>query len=264
MFWNSTEGLLPAATVDKTWSAPGPAVSEANEQLRLILSMYLQALYADRPDLLGKVVPDYPPSAKRMILENGAWAQTLKRDNVELITEPIREITPRGVITADGQERPADVIVYGTGFQASHFLTPMTVTGRDGIDLNEQWAGDASAYLGITVPNFPNFFMLYGPNTNIVVNGSIIFFSECEVQYVMGCLRLLLEGGHRALDCKREVHDAYVDRINRANLQRTWGVSKVNSWYKNARGHVTQNWPFNLVQYWQQTREPDPADYTLL
>jgi 4-hydroxyacetophenone monooxygenase len=140
----------------------------------------------------------------------------------------------------------------------------MTVTGRGGIDLNKQWDGDASAYLGITVPNFPNFFMLYGPNTNIVVNGSIIYFSECEVQYVMGCLRLLFEGGHRALDCRQAVHDEYVERVREANGQRTWGVSTVNSWYKNEKGHVTQNWPFNLIEYWRLTREPNASDYTFL
>jgi 4-hydroxyacetophenone monooxygenase len=130
--------------------------------------------------------------------------------------------------------------------------------------MNEQWDGDAKAYMGITVPNFPNFFMLYGPNTNIVVNGSIIFFSECEVQYVMGCLRLLLEGEHRAMDCRADVHDAYNVRIEAANRQRTWGVSRVNSWYKNERGRVTQNWPFNLIEYWQQTRNPNPSDYTFM
>jgi 4-hydroxyacetophenone monooxygenase len=165
------------------------------------------------------------------------------------------------VVTEDGEEHRADVIIYGTGFQASRFLTPMNVKGRNGVDIHEQWNGDARAYLGITVPNFPNFFCLYGPNTNIVVNGSIIYFSECEVQYVMGCLRALLENGHRALDCKRDVHDAYNERIDAANLEMVWGVSTVNSWYKNDKGRVAQNWPFNLIEYWQRTREPDPADY---
>src|SRR5207253_3915210 len=140
------------------------------------------------------------------------------------------------VVTKDGTEYRADVIIYGTGFQASHFLTPMKVTGRNGVDLFEQWDGDARAYMGVVVPNFPNFFMLYGPNTNIVVNGSIIYFSECEVQYVLGCIRLLLDEGHRALDVRPDVHDAYNERIDAANLQRTWGASKVNSWYKNEKG----------------------------
>jgi 4-hydroxyacetophenone monooxygenase len=263
MFWFSTDGLLPAATVDPAWPHMDRAVSEANDQLRMLLEMYLQSQFADRPDLMAKIVPTYPPSAKRMVLDNGVWATTLKLDNVHLVTEAITQITPGGVVTADGIEHPADVLIYGTGFQASRFLTPMDVIGRNGADINKQWQGEASAYLGITVPNFPNFFMLYGPNTNIVVNGSIIYFSECEVQYVMGCLRLLLEGGHKTLDCRKPVHDAYIARINAANAQRTWGVSSVNSWYKNDKGHVTQNWPFNLIEYWQLTRQPDPADFAL-
>jgi 4-hydroxyacetophenone monooxygenase len=263
-FWAMTDGLLPAATVDPNWDGNEASTGQANDQVRMLLTMYLQSQFRDRPDLITKVIPAYPPTSKRMVLDNGIWARTLKRDNVHLVTEKIREITPRGVVTEDGTEHGADVLIYGTGFQASRFLTPMEVAGRGGVNLNAQWNGDATAYMGITVPNFPNFFMLYGPNTNIVVNGSIIFFSECEVQYVMGCLRLLLEGGRRAMDCRREVHDAYNVRIEAANRQRTWGVSKVNSWYKNEKGRVTQNWPFNLIEYWQQTRSPNPDDYVFL
>jgi len=263
-FWIMTDGLLPSTVKDESWPHQDRSVSEANDQLRMILSMYIQSQFADRPDLVDKVVPKYPPAAKRIVLDNGIWAETLKRDNVHLITEPIKEITPRGVLTADGVQHAADAIVYGTGFQASRFLTPMKVVGRNGIDLNEQWDGDARAYMGITVPNFPNFFMLYGPNTNLVVNGSIIYFSECEVQYILGCVRMLIEGEHKAIDCKKDVHDAYNKRIDKANLERTWGASKVNSWYKNDKGRVSQNWPFNLIEFWQQTREPDPADYVFL
>jgi 4-hydroxyacetophenone monooxygenase len=264
LFWITTDGLLPAVVVDEGWQHQGRSVSEANDQLRALLTMYIESQFGDRPDLLEKVLPTYPPAAKRVVLDNGIWAETLKRDNVHLITDGIKEITPRGVVTADGEEHAADVIIYGTGFQASRFLTPMKVVGRSGIDLNEQWDGDARAYMGITVPNFPNFFMLYGPNTNLVVNGSIIYFSECEVQYVLGCVRMLIEGEHKAIDCKKDVHDAYNERIDKANRERTWGASKVNSWYKNDKGRVSQNWPFNLIEFWQQTREPDPSDYVFL
>lgn len=260
-FFAMTDGLLPAAIVDDGWSGDESSVSLANDQIRVLLTMYLHSQFGDRPDLLAQVIPQYPPTSKRMLLDNGVWAQALKRDNVSLITDRIREITPRGVVTEDGVEHEADVIVYGTGFQAWRFLTPMQVIGRGGVDLNKQWDGDARAYMGITVPNFPNFFMLYGPNTNIVVNGSIIFFSECEVQYVMGCLRLLLEEGRPSMDVKPAVYDAYNEHIDAANRKRTWGVSKVNSWYKNEKGRVTQNWPFNLIEYWKQTRKPDAADY---
>jgi 4-hydroxyacetophenone monooxygenase len=264
LFWITTDGLLPAAIVDENWQPRDRSVSAANDELRGLFTMYLEAQYEGRPDLLVKALPAYPPAAKRVVLDNGIWAETLKRDNVRLITDGIKAITPRGVVTADGEEHSADVIIYGTGFQASHFLTPMKVVGRRGIDLNAQWDGDARAYMGITVPNFPNFFLLYGPNTNLVINGSIIYISECAVQYVLGCLRMLLEDGHKAIDCKKEVHDAYNERIDKANLQRAWGVSSVNSWYKNEKGRVAQNWPFNLIEYWQQTREPNPADYVFL
>ncbi len=264
LFWNTTDGMLAAATVDESWEPKTLAVSEANDQLRMLLTGYMQMQFGDRPDLLEKVLPKYPPAAKRLVLDNGIWAATLKRDNVRLVTDGIREVTATGVVAADGTEYPADVIIYGTGFQASKFLTPMRVKGRGGADLHAQWNGDARAYMGITVPNFPNLFLLYGPNTNIVVNGSIIYFSECEVQYVLGCIKLLLDEGKRALDCKPEVHDAYNERIDRANLLRVWGVSDVNSWYKNDKGRVAQNWPFNLIEYWKQTKEPDPADYVLL
>jgi 4-hydroxyacetophenone monooxygenase len=261
MFWSTTDGLLPAATVNDAWPDKSKSVSQENEILRLLLGGYISGEFASRPDLLEKVMPQYPPASKRIILDNGAWAAAMKRDNVQLITDPIREITPRGVITEDGTKREADVLIYGTGFTASEFLMPMQVTGRNGVDLREQWGGDARAYMGIVVPNFPNFFMLYGPNTNIVVNGSIIYFSECEVQYVLGCLRLLVLGESRALDVKRDVHDAYNRRIDEGNSKRAWGVGSTNSWYKNARGHVTQNWPFNVIEYWQQTREPNPNDF---
>jgi 4-hydroxyacetophenone monooxygenase len=264
LFWITTDGLLPATIVDDHWKDQDRAVNEASDQLRAALTMYLQAQFADRPDLLDEVVPSYPVAAKRVLLDNGIWAKTLKRDNVHLITDRIEEITPGGVLTVDGREHAVDVIVYGTGFQASRFLTPMRVVGRHGIDLNAQWDGEARAYLGITVPNFPNFFMLYGPNTNLVVNGSIIYMSECGVQYVLGCLRMLIESGHKAIDCKEEVHVAYNERIDRANRQRAWGASNVNSWYKNENGRVSQNWPFSVIDYWRETRQPDPADYEFL
>jgi 4-hydroxyacetophenone monooxygenase len=263
MFWSTTDGLLPAATVDDAWQQEH-SVSAENDVLRMILTAYIQSQFTDRPDLLASVLPSYPPASKRIILDNGAWASTLKRDNVHLITDPIASISPGGVVTSDGKERPADVLIYGTGFQASRFLTPMKVIGRNGADLFDQWQGDARAYMGVVVPNFPNFFMLYGPNTNIVVNGSIIYFSECEVQYVMGCLRLLIEGKRNALDCRPDVHDAYNRRIDEGNRKRAWGVGHVNSWYKNDRGRVSQNWPFNVIEFWQQTRRPSPEDFTFL
>ncbi|MBK9180918.1 MAG: NAD(P)/FAD-dependent oxidoreductase [Acidimicrobiales bacterium] len=264
IFWRTADGVLPGVTVDPAWEPRDRSVSPLNEEIRVLMAMYLELEFADRPDLLAKVMPSYPPAAKRVIRDNGVWARTLKRDDVQLLTEGIAEVTPRGVRTVDGQEHPVDVIVYGTGFQASHFLEPMRVTGRGGVDLHQQWGGDARAYLGVTVPGFPNLFCLYGPNTNIVINGSIIYFSECGVRYILGLLRLVLEGGHRAVDVRRDVHDAFNERVDAQNRMMAWGASAVNSWYKSASGRVSQNWPFTLLEYWQWTKAPDPADYALL
>ena len=260
LFWRTHEGLLPMAVVDPNWDNGGKSVSAANDLIRQMLEAYIRVEFPE-DDLFEKVLPDYPPIAKRIVRDNGIWARTLRRDNVDLVTEKIVEITEKGVLTADGVEHQGDVLIYGTGFQASKFLTPMQVIGRDGVDLHEQWDGDARAYLGIVVPHFPNMFLLYGPNTNIVINGSIIYFSECEVHYLVESLRTLFAEGLRSMDCREDVHDAYNARIDEANKNMAWGASTVNSWYKNAKGRVAQNWPFALLEYWQQTREVNRDDY---
>ena len=162
-------------------------------------------------------------------------------------------------MTVDGELHEFDVLLYGTGFQPSKFLTPMKVVGRGGVDLHDRWDGDARAYLGVTVPGFPNFFMLYGPNTNIVVNGSIIWFTECEVRYVMDCHQNILAGDHRAIDVKPDVHDALQRGDRRREPAHGVGRLDVNSWYKNESGRVAQNWPFPLLEFWKRTREVDPG-----
>ncbi len=263
-FWQNVEGLMPFAAVDPDWPGGERSVSAANDGLRELLTAYLQGEFADREDLVDKVIPQYPPFSKRFIRDDGRWARTLKRDDVDLVTEPIAEVTPEGVRTTDGVVHEADVLIYGTGFAASDFPTPMKVVGRHGRDLHAVWDGDARAYLGITLPGFPSLYLLYGPNTNIVVNGSIVYFSECEVTYLVACIREVLAHGVRAIDPKVEVHEAYNARVDAENLKMAWGVSSVNSWYKNRTGRTAQNWPFSLLEYWQQTRTVDLDDYELL
>jgi 4-hydroxyacetophenone monooxygenase len=264
LFWRLAEGALPAARVDPDWPRDRGSVSARNEELRGLLTLYLETEFADTPELREHVIPEYPPLAKRMLLDNGTWARTLKRDHVHLVIDAIERITPDGITTSDQRNHAVDVIVYATGFQASRFLTPMRVIGRAGRDLHEHWDGDARAHLGITVPGFPNFFCLYGPNTNLVANGSIIFFSECIAGYIVECVRLLLAERKHALDCRVDAYQAYNARIDDGNAQMAWGASTVNSWYRNAAGRVTQNWPGTLLEFWEQTRAPDPAEYDLL
>jgi 4-hydroxyacetophenone monooxygenase len=264
IFWRMGDGALETVRVDEEWEPKDRSVSMVNEFARQILTAYIEAEFADRPDLLAVSVPDYPVGAKRIIRDNGVWAGALKRPNVRLVTTGIERITETGIVTTDGEHHEVDVLIYGTGFKASEFLTPMRVSGRDGADLHETWGGDARAYLGVTIPGFPNLFCLYGPNTNIVVNGSIIYFSECGVRYILGLLGHLLAEGGAALDVRRDVHDEFNVKVDAGNDGMAWGRSSVNSWYKNAHGHVAQNWPFTLLEYWQRTSAPDPDDYEVL
>jgi 4-hydroxyacetophenone monooxygenase len=264
LFWRTSEGMLNSVKVDPDWDLEQGSVSATNHKLRELLTAYIGGTLADAPDVLATAIPDYPPGGKRMVIDDGNWLRALKRENVQVVTDPIAEITATGITTESGAHEAFDVIVFATGFQASNFLMPMQVIGRDGIDLHDRWDGTARAYMGITIPGFPNLFCLYGPNTNIVVNGSTIFFAECEMRYVMGCIQLLLADGRAAMDCKPEVHDAYNQRIDEGNLAMAWGTPHVSSWYKNSAGHVTQNWPFTLLEFWTQTRAPDADDYTFL
>ena len=262
LFWMLTDGILAAVQRDPEWVGEG-SISAVNAELRGMLEEHIGAQVEDRPDLLGKLIPGYAPGGKRMLLDNGVWVAALKRPNVELVTDAIARIVPAGVELASGRVVEADVLIYGTGFHASKFLTPMRVTGEGGQDLHTRWGDEARAYLGITVPGFPNFFAVYGPNTNIVVNGSIVFFSECAVNYILGCLKLLVEDGAQALSPKAAVHDAYNLRVDAANATMAWGQPGVDSWYKSASGRVSQNWPFALVDYWSATRVPAREEFEI-
>ncbi|HUO13102.1 MAG TPA: NAD(P)/FAD-dependent oxidoreductase [Caulobacteraceae bacterium] len=263
LFWMLTDGIYEAVKSDPTWNGGPGAVSPANAMMREMISMAISAQASDAPKLLEQIIPAYPIGGKRILRDDGLWVAALKRPNVELVTSPIAAMDARGVTTADGTHRDFDVIIYGTGFTASQFLKTFKVKGRGGRDLHDAWAGDARAYLGMTTPGFPNFFMIYGPNTNIVVNGSIIFFSECSVRYILGCLQLMAETGAETLEVRQDVHDAFNVKVDEANAKMAWGAPQVTSWYKNDKGRVSQNWPFPLVDYWTATLAPNPADFLL-
>lgn len=263
-FWIAVEGRLPLTEVEDDWDHP-VSVGRKNEQLRQGCLEWLARQYHDRADLLEKMTPNYPPAAKRMLRDNGVWAAMLKQPHVELNTTGIERITPTGIQTQDGVLHAFDVIIFATGFKASDFLAPMKITGRGGRDLHADcWKGDCRAYLGITVPGFPNMFMTGGPNTAVVINGSAIFSSECQVEYTMRAIRHLLASGNAALDCKEQPFAAYNAWVDAGNLKRAWGAARTTSWYKNSSGRASQTWPFGLLDYWNVTAKFQPEDYEYL
>jgi 4-hydroxyacetophenone monooxygenase len=260
LFWMMTEGVMPALKVDPAWKADDGSVSAANQRIRNALVDHMRRQVGDRSDLLDKVIPKSPFGGKRTLRDDGRWIDCLKRDNVELVVEKIQEITPQAIVTEDGRARAADAIIYGTGFQANRFLQSAQVWGSDGVELNETWCGDPRAYLGITIPGFPNFFCVYGPSTNLVAQGSIVFMSECAVRYIIGALDLLRRRNAAALEPKEDVTRAYVSWVDGENARMAWGMAGVTNWYKSATGRVSQNWPFPLADYWKLTRAPNPED----
>lgn len=259
-FWIASEGRLPLVEVESDWVHP-VSVGRANETLRQECMAHLQTQFGDRPDLLAKVVPNYAPGGKRMLRDNGIWAAALKQAHVSLVTDPIECIHDTGITTKDGAIYEADVIVYATGFKSSDYLFPMKVIGREGKDLHQWWQGDCRAYIGITIPGFPNLFMTGGPNTGVVVNGSAIFSAECAVEYAMRAIGHLLQNRQAAMDCKVEPFNKYNEVIDAGNLTKAWGVAKTNSWYKNSTGRASQTWPFNLLEYWNLTAQLKVEDY---
>lgn len=257
-------GMLDGVKVDPDYPPSERAVSAENDAVRAAITRWMEEQLKGRPDLREAVIPKTPVGAKRIVRDNGSWIATLKRDNVAVVMTPIAEIDETGIAFADGSREDFDVIVYGTGFHASKFLMPMTVIGEGGVDLHTMWDGDARAYLGMSVPGFPNMFILYGPNTNQVVHGgSAILWSEFSVKYVLDAIHQMVTKGFRAMSVKQEVHDAYSRRIDEANALRSWGYSKCTSWYKNEKGRVTQNFPFSSYEFWHRTHEVNMTDYHL-
>ena len=262
LFWPGCDTGLETARIDPAWADTPAAVSEVNEITRVMFTDWIASQVGDDPELLAKVIPDYPPTGKRTLQDNGSWLRCLTRPDVELVRAGVERLEADAVVDTNGDRHRADVVVWATGFRPNEMLVPLRITGRDGRDLREEWGVRPRAYLGITVPGFPNFFMLYGPGTNYASGGSIIFASECEVRYVVQCLQAL--SGHTSMEPRQEVHDAWYDRCQRELKTLVWSSPHIrHSYYKNAEGDVHGLSPWRLVDYWTWTREPDLDDYVL-
>jgi len=259
-FWIAAEGRFPAVQVDPDWQHP-ISISAINEELREGCLANLAAQVEDRLDLLEKLTPTYPPGAKRMVRDNGAYIKALRRPNATLASERIERLTPTGIVTADGVHHEVDIIVFATGFLAADYLDPMDIEGVAGVKLRDFWNGDSRAYLGITVPKFPNLFIIGGPNAGLVVNGSAIFTSECALEYAMRAVGYMLETGAKSLEVRREPYDAFNDDVDHHNRLRAWGTTKVKTWYQGRSGRPTVTWPHPIVEYYRRTSTFNESEF---
>lgn len=261
LLWMFNDKLYPSLQIDPNWPHLDRSVNATNDKHRVFFTEHIRESLADRMDLWDKVLPTYPPYGKRILMDNG-WYDAITRDDVELITEKVVGVTTDAIITSDGKRHEADVIVLATGFQSKRMLWPMDIHGIDGQSIRELWGDDdARAYLGMTVPGFPNLFITYGPNTNLGHGGSVIFHAECQVNYISRLLVEMVERGIRSLECRKDVFDEYNARVDAAHSRMIWSHRGMDTWYRNARGRVVTNTPWRLLDYWRMTRRPSLDDF---
>jgi cation diffusion facilitator CzcD-associated flavoprotein CzcO len=211
------------------------------------------------PALRAKLTPDYLLGCKRVLISND-WYPALQRPNVTLYTTPVEAILPAGLKMAGGETLDLDAIIYGTGFTTTDYLAPMTIRGQGGRDLNEAWRDGAEAYLGITVAGFPNFFMLYGPNTNS--SGSIVFMLESQARYIVSCLRAMKRRGARAMAVREARQRDFNDEVQ-ARIGGTVLVHEgCHSYFQTASGKVVTQWPGFMFAYRRRTRRVAAGDYS--
>ena len=251
-----------AVVADPDWDQSDKSMNEANHAMREALEGFIREGLGDKQHYAEHCIPSFPVWGKRLIVDNG-WYPTLGREDVHLVTDPIERVTATGITTTDGTHHEIDILILATGFHSNDFLWPMEIVGKEGKVLADVWGDSANAYKGVSVPDFPNLFCLYGPNTNIVHGGSIIYQVECQIHYVMQCLTQMLDKGINAIDVRDQVNEAYNEKVQAISRTLAWGHPNVESWYKNSDGRVVNNSPFSLQQYWEVTHELDLGDYHL-
>jgi cation diffusion facilitator CzcD-associated flavoprotein CzcO len=235
--------------------AYAPKVLEVAEKL-VLRSLALQVR---DPELRAKLTPGYRLGCKRVLISNDYYP-ALQRDNVELVTDAITEVTPRGVRAA-GKDYDVDAIICGTGFRVSEYLSSIEIVGRSGVELNAAWKSSLRNYLGITVSGFPNLFLLMGPNTGLGHN-SMIFMIEAQARYATSAIEALRERDLAFLDVRPEAERAFRDELARKMKDTVW-MTGCSSWYQTPDGEVFL-WPAATVDYWWRTRTVALDDYELV
>ncbi len=247
--------------VDPEWEAAGGEVNAKNAALRQRLTQFIREEVGDRDDLFDKLVPRYPPLGRRLVIDN-AFYKTLLLDHVNLVTAGIQEFTPDGIVTQDGVHRKHDLIVLSAGFKVSQYLWPVNYTGRNGISLETAWAKDgARAYLSVTMPDFPNFFMFYGPTAG-VRGGSFHSWIEVTTRYVCGLVVAMIEQDKRAIEVRHEAFQAYNDAMDAEMPKMLYSRADGGmSYFFSEHGRVITNMPWSTDDFYGRIRRADPENF---
>jgi 4-hydroxyacetophenone monooxygenase len=262
LFWQNGDKIIEALRVDPEWEHPDRSVNARNDRQRQFLTQYIKDQLAGRPDLIEKALPNYPPFGKRMLLDNG-WYKTLQRPNVTLVADRVTSVDEQGLTVGSGEHLDVDVIIWATGFAAAHFLSSLEVYGTNGLRLRDVWEeDDPRAYLGVSIPNFPNFFMLGGPHS-LPGSGSFMYFMELQARYLRNLLTDMFERGITAIDATEEATTRYNDLVDDMHGRTVWTHPGFATYYRNSKGRVIFVMPFLNVEYWELVRDPELKDYTI-
>jgi len=260
--WTFNDRIHSALQKDPDWEHPERSLNAQNDAHRAYFTQYVVDELGDKaPELLERVLPTYPPFGKRMLMDNG-WYRMLRNPKVTLVDNHVDRIEHDRLRTEEGTEYEADVLLLATGFDVLNFITTYDAVGRSGASLTDHWEQDnAKAYLGTVVPDFPNLFTLYGPNLQPGHGGSLIFVVEMQVRYIMDMIQKMLQDNIGAVEIRKEVHDAYNDKVDLAHEQMVWAHPGMTSYYRNERGRIVVNSPWRNVDFYQMTREANLEEY---
>ena len=258
LFYPGSDQLLDSLFIDPAWKVRSDSINQKNDAMRELFTAAMLGQISDQ-SLVDKVIPDYPPFGKRMLQDNGAWLQALHLPNVTLLSEGVECISSKGVVSSS-KELEFDTIIFATGFRAQDFFSPINIDGGSG-SYDKIYGDSPRSYLGITFSSMPNFFAMYGPGTNLAHAGSIIFNSECQINYICSAIKYMLSNNFKVIRVKPEIEKQYQDRFDKRHEKMVWQHSKVSSWYQNSKGKVVTTSPWRLVEYWNWTNKFNQDDY---
>ena len=264
LYWQFGDKVLDSLRKDPDWPHPERSVNARNDGHRVFFTEYIKDELGDRvDDLFDKVLPSYPPFGKRILLDNG-WYRALCMPNVKLVNEAVATVTPEGVLTHDGHLYQADILVWATGFEASRFVSSLEVIGLGGTTLKEAWDDDdARAYLGVSVPGFPNLFLMGGPNS-VPGSGSFMYFMEVQMRYIARLIEGMIAGALTAIDVRSDVFEEYNELLERTSETTVWTHPGTTTFFRNERGRLVFVSPFRNVEYWRRAEGSGLSDYNVL
>ena len=258
LFYPGSDQLLDSLFVDPSWKDRSDSINQQNDEMRKLFTSAMLAQISNK-SLIDKVIPNYPPFGKRMLQDNGAWLEALHLPNVTLLAEGVEQMNSRGIIGLE-KEHEFDTVVFATGFKAQDFFDPINIDCGSG-SFKSIYEDSPVSYLGITFSSIPNFFAMYGPGTNLAHAGSIIFNSECQINYICSAIEHMLNNDYKVIKVKPKIEKQYQDRFDKRHKKMVWQHENVSSWYQNSKGKVVTTSPWRLVEYWNWTNNFNADEY---